>query len=49
MYREFYQLKEKGYIKSNIVKEGKIPIKAIYSLTIDEKKEFENSMLKNCF
>lgn len=44
IYKKVIQLEEKGFIKSNIVKEGKMPEKAIYSLTETGAKEFENLM-----
>ena len=33
IYKKVIQLEEKGYIKSNMIKEGKMPEKAVYSLT----------------
>ena len=39
IYKKVIQLEEKGLIKSNIVKEGKMPEKAIYSLTDTGAKE----------
>lgn len=44
IYKKVIQLEEKGMIKSNIVKEGKMPEKAIYSLTETGAKEFEKLM-----
>ena len=44
IYKKVIQLEEKGLIRSNIVKEGKMPEKAIYSLTDTGAKEFENLM-----
>lgn len=44
IYKKVIQLEEKGYVKSNIVKEGKMPEKAIYSLTAAGEKEFEDLM-----
>lgn len=44
IYKKVIQLEKKGFIKSNIVKEGKMPEKAIYSLTETGAKEFENLM-----
>lgn len=44
IYKKVIQLEEKGLIKSNIVKEGKMPEKAIYSLTGAGEKEFKNLM-----
>lgn len=46
IYKKVIQLEEKGYIKSDIVKEGKMAEKAVYSLTDIGEKEFENLMLK---
>ena len=33
IYKKVIQLEEKGYIRSSSVKEGKMPEKAVYSLT----------------
>lgn len=44
IYKKVIQLEEKGVIKSNTVKEGKMPEKAIYSLTAAGEKEFEKLM-----
>ncbi|WP_195983664.1 PadR family transcriptional regulator [Clostridium sp. D33t1_170424_F3] len=44
IYKKVIQLEEKGYIKSNPVKEGKMPEKAVYSLTEAGGKEFERLM-----
>ena len=41
IYKKVIKLEEKGYIKSNVVKEGKMAEKAVYSLTSAGKKEFE--------
>lgn len=46
IYKKVLQLEEKGYISSNIVKEGKMPEKAVYSLTKTGEKEFENLMFE---
>jgi len=46
IYKKAIQLEEKGYIKSNIIKEGKMAEKAVYSLTDAGEKEFENLMLE---
>ncbi len=46
IYKKVIQLEEKGFIKSNIVKEGKMPEKSIYSLTTSGKKEFEKLMIE---
>lgn len=45
IYKKVIQLEEKGYIISNTVKEGKMPEKAVYSLTEAGEKEFEKLML----
>ena len=44
IYKKVIQLEEKGYIKSNLVKEGKMPEKAVYSLTEAGEKEFRHLM-----
>lgn len=46
IYKKVIQLEEKGYIKGNTVKEGKMPEKAVYSLTDAGEKEFQNLMFK---
>lgn len=46
IYKKVLQLEEKGYIKSNPVKEGKMAEKAVYSLTDTGEKEFENLVLE---
>lgn len=46
IYKKVIQLEEKGYIKSTMVKEGKMAEKAVYSLTSEGKVEFEKLMLK---
>lgn len=46
IYKKVLQLEEKGYIKSCIVKEGKMPEKAVYSLTNTGEEEFEKLMLE---
>lgn len=40
IYKKVIQLEEKGFIKSSTVKEGKMPEKAVYSLTEAGAKEF---------
>ena len=40
------QLEEKGFIKGEIVKEGKMPEKAVYSLTDEGEKEFVKLMME---
>lgn len=49
IYKKVIQLEEKGYISSNIVKEGKMPEKAIYSLTEAGEKQLENLMFLQNF
>lgn len=44
IYKKVIQLEEKGYIKGSAVKEGKMPEKAVYSLTDAGEKEFESLM-----
>ena len=46
IYKKAIQLEEKGFIKSDVVKEGKMPEKAVYSLTETGEKEFERLMLE---
>lgn len=46
IYKKVIQLEEKGYIKGNAVKEGKMPEKVVYSLTDRGGKEFEKLMLE---
>ena len=46
IYKKVLQLEEKGFIKSRIVKEGKMPEKAVYSLTRQGEQEFEKLMLE---
>ncbi|MBD5463170.1 MAG: PadR family transcriptional regulator [Lachnospiraceae bacterium] len=46
IYKKTIQLEEKGLIKGDIVKEGKMPEKAVYSLTDAGEKEFERLMLE---
>ncbi len=46
IYKKAIQLEEKGFIKGDIVKEGKMPEKVIYSLTDAGEKEFERLMLE---
>lgn len=45
IYKKVIQLEQKGYIESQIKKEGKMPEKAVYSLTKAGEKEFEKLML----
>lgn len=44
IYKKVIQLEQKGLIKSSIVKEGKMPEKAVYSLTDTGEEEFESLM-----
>ena len=46
IYKKVIQLEEKGFVKSRIEKEGKMPEKAVYSLTEEGEKEFQNLMLE---
>lgn len=46
IYKKVIQLEEKGFVKSTLMKEGKMPEKAVYSLTADGEKAFENLMLE---
>ena len=46
IYKKVLQLEEKGLISSHIEKEGKMPEKAVYTLTEEGKKEFEKLMLE---
>lgn len=46
IYKKVIQLEEKGYITGNVVKEGKMPEKAVYTLTDNGQKEFEKLMLE---
>jgi DNA-binding PadR family transcriptional regulator len=45
IYKKVIKLEEKGFIKGTVVKEGKMPEKAIYSLTDLGEIEFEKLML----
>ncbi len=46
IYKKVLQLEEKGFIKSRIEKEGKMPEKTVYSLTRQGEQEFEKLMLE---
>ncbi len=46
IYKKVIQLEQKGLVKSNSVKEGKMPQKAVYSLTDAGEQEFEKLMLE---
>ncbi|QHI71747.1 PadR family transcriptional regulator [Aminipila terrae] len=44
IYKKVIQLEQKGYIRSTMVKEGKMAEKAVYSLTDEGEKRFEYLM-----
>ena len=44
IYKKVIQLEKKGYIISRIEKEGKMPEKAVYSLTEKGEQQFEKLM-----
>lgn len=44
IYKKVIQLEEKGFIKGNTIKEGKMPEKVIYSLTESGDQEFKRLM-----
>ena len=46
IYKKVIQLEQKGFIRADMVKEGKMPEKAVYSLTETGEKEFERLMLE---
>lgn len=46
IYKKVIQLEEKGLITSRMEKEGKMPEKAVYSLTDAGNEEFEKLMLE---
>ena len=46
IYKKVLQLEEKGLISSHTEKNGKMPEKAVYTLTDAGKKEFEKLMLE---
>lgn len=46
IYKKVLQLEEKGYIQSSKAKEGKMPEKAVYSLTGAGEKQFEHLMME---
>lgn len=46
IYKKVIQLEEKGLITSHMEKDGKMPEKAVYSLTDTGKEEFERLMLE---
>ncbi|MGL9748270.1 PadR family transcriptional regulator [Enterococcus sp. DIV0170] len=45
IYKKMLQLETQGYVKSRLMKNGKMPEKAIYSLTAKGQTEFEKLML----
>lgn len=45
IYKKMLQLEKQGYVKSTLKKNGKMPEKAVYSLTKKGKTEFEKLML----
>ena len=46
IYKKVIQLEEKGYITSTTVKEGKMPEKAVYTLTESGHRQFEKLMME---
>lgn len=46
IYKKVLQLEEKGFISSRMEKTGRMPEKAVYTLTDAGKEEFENLMLE---
>ncbi|MDE7423746.1 MAG: PadR family transcriptional regulator [Lachnospiraceae bacterium] len=46
IYKKVLQLEEKGLISSHIEKDGKMPEKAVYTLTDAGKEEFEKLMIE---
>lgn len=46
IYKKVIQLEEKGFITSRTEKEGKMPEKAVYSLTDAGNEEFEKLMIE---
>ena len=46
IYKKTIQLEEKGLIRGEVVKEGKMPEKAVYSLTEAGESEFERLMFE---
>ncbi|GAU76023.1 PadR family transcriptional regulator [Fusibacter sp. 3D3] len=45
IYKKVIQLEEKAYIKSTLIKEGKMAEKAVYALTDAGEQQFENLMM----
>ncbi len=46
IYKKVIQLEEKGLVKGTVVKEGKMPEKAVYSLTTAGEQQFEKLMME---
>lgn len=46
IYKKVIQLEEKGFITSHTEKDGKMPEKAVYSLTLSGEQEFERLMME---
>ena len=46
IYKKVIQLEKKGYMKGDVVKEGKMAEKTVYSLTEAGEKQFEKLMLE---
>lgn len=46
IYKKAIQLEEKGFVKGEVTKEGKMPEKSVYSLTEAGEKEFERLMFE---
>ena len=46
IYKKVLQLEEKGYIKGQLMRTGKMPEKMVYSLTAAGDREFERLMLE---
>lgn len=46
IYKKVIQLEEKGLVEGTVVKEGKMPEKAIYSLTPAGEQQFEKLMME---
>ena len=49
IYKKTIQLEEKGLIRGEVVKEGKMPEKAVYSLTEAGESEFQRLMFEISF
>ena len=46
IYKKVIQLEQKGYLKGNIEKQGKMPEKVVYSLTDAGESQFEKLMIE---